>query len=76
MICTECQNDDLKDMGVERMSVEEVLAACRSYRCAQCLETDEETQARLSAGSDAAWRKDGGQSAHDWKSLAAGKRSS
>ena len=71
MICTVCLGDDRKALDLDRLSTQEMLTACRTYRCARCSETEEQTQARLSTEADAEWRRQGGESAHDWESLMA-----
>ena len=66
MFCHDCGRDDRVEPG-DGLTIGEIRAMCRTYRCAQCSRTPEQVQADF----DAAARRESHKSAHDWSRLGA-----
>lgn len=75
MICVECRHDDRKQLE-DSLSCEQVLHTCKTYRCARCAESPEQTQARLTKEADQTWKASGKEVAHDWAGIVARRATS
>ena len=66
MICIDCAHDDGKTIPDEdKLSVDEIVHFCRTWKCKRCRRTPEQIQADY----DAAAAKNPHKSAHDWDEI-------